>query len=70
MRRKFKTIYTPKKNSVAERKSKAIMSMARSMLKGRNLSNEYWEELVACDVYVINRSPTKCVINRVLEKSW
>ena len=34
------------------------------------MSNEYWEEAVACVVYVINRSPTKSVMNIVLEEAW
>ena len=51
-------------NGVVERKNRKIMNMVRSMLKGRNLSNEYWSEVVACAIYVINRSPTKSVMNR------
>ena len=46
------------------------MNMVRSMLKGRNLSNEYWAEEVACAIYVINRSTTKSVMNRVPEQAW
>eukprot|EP00253_Pinus_taeda_P005127 PITA_05127 len=45
------------------------MNMVRSTLKGRNLSNEYWAEAVACAIYVINSSPTKSVMNRVLEQA-
>ena len=44
--------------------------MTRSMLKARHLSNEYWEEAVACVFYVINRSPTKSVMNKVPEEAW
>ena len=44
--------------------------MKMSMLKARHLSNEYWAEAVACVVYVINRSPTKSVMNRVPEEAW
>ena len=44
--------------------------MTRRILKPRNLSNEYWAEAVACVVYVINRSPTKSVMNRVPEAAW
>ena len=46
------------------------MNMVRSMLKGRNLSNEYWAEAVVCAIYVINRSPTKSVMNRVPKQAW
>ena len=44
--------------------------MARSMLKGKNLSNEYWVEVVACAVYILNRSPTKIVRNMVPQEAW
>jgi len=30
----------------------AIMNMARSMLKAKKLSNEYWAKEVACSVYI------------------
>ena len=46
------------------------MNMTRSMLKARHLSNEYWVEAVSCGVHVINKSPAKSVMNRVLEESW
>lgn len=46
------------------------MNMVRSMLKGRNLSNEYWAEVVACAIYVINRSPTRIVVNKFPEQAW
>lgn len=45
------------------------MNMVRSMLKGKNVSNEYWAEAVACAIYVINGSPTKSVMNRVPEQA-
>jgi len=63
--RRFTTRYTPQHNGVVERKNKTITNMVRSMLKVRNLSNEYSTEVVACAIYVINRSPTKSVTNKV-----
>jgi hypothetical protein len=44
--------------------------MARSMLKEKHLSNEYWGDAVVCSVYILNRSPTETVRNRVPQKSW
>ena len=46
------------------------MNMTRSMLKERNVSNEYWAEPVACVIHVINRSQTtKSAMNTVLEEA-
>ena len=45
------------------------MNMKMSMLKARHFSNEYWAEAVACVVYVINKSPTKSVMNGVPEEA-
>lgn len=39
--------------------------MARSMLKVKNLPNEYWVESVACLVYILNRYPTKSVQEKI-----
>ena len=70
IRRHFTTRYTSQQNGVAERKNMTIMNMVRSMLKGRNLSNEYCGEEVSFVIYVINRSPTKSVISRVPKWAW
>eukprot|EP00253_Pinus_taeda_P013003 PITA_13003 len=64
IKRQLTTKYTPQQNGVTERKNRTIMNMVRSMLKGRNLSNEYWAEVVACVIYAINRYPTNSVMNR------
>ena len=35
------------------------MECARSMLKGKNLSNSFWAEVINIAVYLKNRSPTR-----------
>ncbi|KAA0038299.1 integrase [Cucumis melo var. makuwa] len=50
---------TPQQNGVAERKNRTIMEMARSMLKAKNLQNEFWGDVVECTVYILNRAPKK-----------
>ena len=64
------TRYTPQQNGVAERKNRTIMNMARSLLKARNLSKDYWAEAVACAVYILNRSPTSSVEGKVPQEKW
>ena len=46
------------------------MNMARSMLKEKHLPNEYWGEALACSIYILNRSPTKSVKNKVPQEAW
>ena len=46
------------------------MDMVRSMLKEKHLTNEYWDEFVHCVEYILNRFPTKEVMNRVPEEAW
>eukprot|EP00253_Pinus_taeda_P030339 PITA_30339 len=44
--------------------------MARSMLKAKHFLNDYWAEAVNCATYILNRCPTKAVMNRVSEEAW
>ena len=46
------------------------MDMVRSMLKEKHFPNEYWVEAVHCAAYVLNRCPTKSVMNRAPEEAW
>eukprot|EP00253_Pinus_taeda_P025723 PITA_25723 len=68
--KQFKARYTPQQNGVAERKNRTIMDMARSMLKAKHSPNDYWAEAVNFAVYILNRFPTKAVMNRVPEEAW
>ena len=65
IKRKFTTSYTPQQNGIAERKNRTIMEMARSMMKAKHIPNEYWVEVVAYAIYILNRSPTKSVKDKV-----
>lgn len=44
--------------------------MARSMLKAKGLSNQFWAEAVATSVYLLNLSPTKAVLNQTPYEAW
>eukprot|EP00253_Pinus_taeda_P008645 PITA_08645 len=68
--KQFTARYTPQQNGVAERKNRTIMDMARSMLKEKHLPNDYWAEAVNCAAYILNRCPTKVVMNKVPEEAW
>jgi transposase InsO family protein len=64
------TRYTPQQNGVVERKNQTIMNMARSMLREKNLSNDYWVEAVVYSMYILNRSPTTSVKDKVPQEAW
>lgn len=40
------------------------------MLKTKKLPNEYWEQGVACLVFILNKSPTKSEKEKINLKAW
>ena len=54
---------TPQQNGVAERKNRTLVECARSMMKGKSLSNTFWGEAINTAVYLKNRSPTRSLDN-------
>ncbi|GAU43786.1 hypothetical protein TSUD_378110 [Trifolium subterraneum] len=62
--------YTPQHNGLAERRNRSILDMARSMVKQKGLPHRFWGEAVSTAVYILNRSPTKKLIDKVPEEVW
>ena len=46
------------------------MEMARIMLETKHLPNEYWGEVVATAVYIMNWCPTKSVNKKFPQEPW
>ena len=46
------------------------MSMERSLLGEKSLSNLFWAEAIACSIYLLNRSPTTSVKMKVPQEAW
>ena len=46
------------------------MNMAHSMISHKKLSNEYWAEAIGCSVYLLNRSPTVTIQDKIPEEAW
>eukprot|EP00253_Pinus_taeda_P020270 PITA_20270 len=67
--KQFTVRYTPEQNGVAKRKNRNIMDMVSSMLKAKHLPNDYWAEAINCAAYILNRCPTKVVMNKVSEEA-
>ena len=55
---------------MAERKNRTIVEMARRMMKEKILPTEFWGEVVATVVYLINRCPTKAIRDRIPMEAW
>ncbi|GAU37412.1 hypothetical protein TSUD_361170 [Trifolium subterraneum] len=62
--------YTPQHNGLAERRNRSILDMARSMVKQKGLPHRFWGEAVSTAVYILNRSPTKKLIDKVPVEVW
>eukprot|EP00253_Pinus_taeda_P025231 PITA_25231 len=55
----FTVPHTPQWNGVMERKNRTLVECAKSMLKGKDISNGFWVEALNTLVYLKNMSPTK-----------
>ena len=70
IRRQLSVRRSPQQNGVAERKNRSIAEIARSMMKAKGLPNDFWAEAVNSAVYLLNRSPTKAVLNMTPYDAW
>ena len=66
----FTIRYTPQQNGVAERMNRTIIDKARCMLLNSKLSKGFWTEAVLAAVYLINRSPTNALKEKVPAEMW
>ena len=46
------------------------MITVRSILKEKQLENEFLGEAVACSFYILNRSPAKSVKSKFPQEAW
>jgi len=70
IRRFLMASYSPQQNGVVERKNQTILKMVRAMLKGKNMSKEFWAEAVQCAVYVQNRCPHAKLNGETPHEAW
>lgn len=62
--------YTPQQNGVVERRNQSVVTMARSLLKGRKLPATFWGEAVTTAVFLLNRAPTKSISGMTPFEVW
>jgi transposase InsO family protein len=61
--RQFTVPYTPQQNSVAERKNRSLVEMAKCMLLDADVHNRFWREAVCTAAYLQNRLRSTRPIN-------
>jgi hypothetical protein len=62
--------YPPQQNEVVERRNQTVLGMARSMLKGKQVSNLFWGEAVLTAVFILNRSFTRSIDGMTPYEAW
>ena len=61
--RQFTAPYTPQQNGVVERRNQTVIGTARCILKAMKVPQNFWGEAVHHSIYLLNRSPTKALVN-------
>lgn len=62
--------YTPQQNGVAERMNRTLTEMARTMVASAKLNKHFWGEAILTATYLINRLPTKALIDKTPYEMW
>ena len=70
IKRKLIVPYNPQQNGVAERKSRAIVGAARSILHDQGLPFFLWVEACSTAVYLHNRSPHSALGSKTPEEAF
>jgi len=70
IRRELTAPYTPEQNGEAERKSRTVVEMGRSMMNARAIPKRFWAEAVSTAVYLLNMLPTKAVYDLTPYEAW
>ena len=62
--------YSPMQNGVSERMNRTIMEKVRCMLLSAGLPKMLWSEALMAANFLINRSPTRSLRNKVPAELW
>lgn len=65
----FTIPYTPEQNGVAERMNRTLVEKARTMIHESGLEKHLWNEAVLCAAYTTNRSPTRALVGKRVNKT-
>ena len=50
--------------------NKTLMKKARIMLSGAGLEQKFWAEAITTTCYLINRSPTSALVDKMPMEAW
>jgi hypothetical protein len=64
------TPYTPQNNGVVEIMNRTLMDKARSMLSGVGIAQEFWEEAIDTEKYLVNVSPSSALVDLTPHEVW
>ena len=62
--------YTPEQNRVSERRNRAVMKMASSMLHEMELPKTFWAEAANTAIFMQNQLPTKALNDKTPFEAW
>ena len=65
IKRQLTTAYTPQHNGVCERKNRTILNMVQSLLIRSCIPKSFWPEVVNWSIYILHRSPTLAIQNKI-----
>ena len=64
VKRNLTTPYSPQQNGVVERRNRTVIGTVRCMLNSKKVPQIFWGEAVMHAIYLLNRSPTKSVLDK------
>ncbi|KAM0021224.1 putative RNA-directed DNA polymerase [Helianthus debilis subsp. tardiflorus] len=70
IKRQLTTWFTPQQNGVAERKNRTVIGMIITLLASKSMPKMFWAEAAVWSFYVLNRSPSRALLNITPEEAW
>ncbi|KAL4563757.1 hypothetical protein LXL04_027802 [Taraxacum kok-saghyz] len=70
IKRQLTTSFSPQQNGVAERKNRTVINIVVSMIAAKKMPKKFWGEATVWSLYVLNRCPTKALVDMTPEEAW
>jgi transposase InsO family protein len=66
----FSTPYSPRQNSVVERRNQMVVNTARSILRACRMPGHFWGEAVHIAIFLLNQVPTSALNGLTPYHAW